>query len=67
MKFRSFDIEGVVEIVPQKNEDERGYFSETFRLDEFAHHAPRIQFVQDNQSLNIREGTIRGIHFQSPP
>lgn len=67
MEFRSFDIEGPLEIVPQKIDDERGYFLEIFRLDAFARHAPPVEFVQDNQSLSIRVGTIRGIHFQSPP
>ena len=26
-----------------------------------------VDFVQDNQSLSVRSGTIRGIHFQSQP
>jgi dTDP-4-dehydrorhamnose 3,5-epimerase len=56
-----------VEIKPRKIEDERGYFSEVFRLDEFAAEASPVEFVQDNQSLSARFGTIRGIHFQSPP
>jgi dTDP-4-dehydrorhamnose 3,5-epimerase len=67
MEFRSFDLDGILEIRPRRNEDDRGYFSEIFRLDEFSRHAPPVEFVQDNQSLNIRAGTIRGIHFQSPP
>ena len=56
-----------MEIIPHKIEDERGYFSEIFRLDEFSHEATAAQFVQDNESLSVRTGTIRGIHFQSPP
>lgn len=67
MQFRKFDVDGPVEIMPRKIEDERGYFSEVFRLDEFATHAGSVEFVQDNQSLSIRPGTLRGIHFQSPP
>lgn len=67
MEFRRFDIQGPLEIRPSKIEDERGYFSEVFRLDAFANHAPAVDFVQDNQSLSIRHGTIRGIHFQSHP
>jgi len=47
--------------------DDRGYFSETFRLDEFRDRAGPVEFVQDNQSLSVRTGTIRGIHFQSQP
>lgn len=67
MEFRSFDIDGPVEIRPRKIADERGYFSEIFRLDAFHEHAPGIAFVQDNQSLSVRVGTIRGLHFQTHP
>lgn len=47
--------------------DDRGYFAETFRVDVFAAHCGDFQFVQDNESLSVREGTIRGVHFQSEP
>jgi dTDP-4-dehydrorhamnose 3,5-epimerase len=67
MQIRTFDIDGPVEIVPSKIEDERGYFSEIFRLSEFAKHVGTTQFVQDNQSLSVRAGTIRGMHFQTHP
>jgi dTDP-4-dehydrorhamnose 3,5-epimerase len=67
MELRTFDIDGPIEIVPRKIEDGRGYFSELFRLDTFAEHAPGVEFVQDNQSLSVRTGTIRGIHFQTHP
>ena len=67
MEFRKFDLEGPLEISPRKIEDERGYFSEIFRLDKFAERVPNIEFVQDNQSLSARPGTIRGLHFQTAP
>lgn len=67
MEFRSFDVDGPFEIRPRKIEDERGYFSEIFRLNSFAERAGPVAFVQDNQSLSVRAGTIRGIHFQSHP
>jgi dTDP-4-dehydrorhamnose 3,5-epimerase len=67
MEFRTFDIEGPLELTPTKFEDERGYFSETFRLGAFVERAGLVQFVQDNQSLSVRQGTIRGIHFQASP
>lgn len=66
MEFRSFDIQGLLEVMPRKIEDERGYFSEIFRADVFAQRVPGVEFVQDNQSLSVRPGTIRGLHFQSP-
>ena len=67
MDVRTFEIEGPLEIIPRKFEDSRGYFSEIFRLDTFGEHAPGVEFVQDNQSLSVKTGTIRGIHFQSHP
>jgi dTDP-4-dehydrorhamnose 3,5-epimerase len=67
MQFRTFDVDGPLEIQPSKIEDERGYFSETFRLAPFTERAGPVEFVQDNQSLSVRAGTIRGIHFQTAP
>lgn len=65
MEFRTFELGGTFEIIPNKIEDDRGYFSEIFRLDTFSKRVPGVQFVQENQSLSVRAGTIRGIHFQS--
>jgi len=67
MIFRTFDLEGPVEVIPKKIEDERGYFSEILRLDALVQNVGPVNFVQDNQSLSVRSGTIRGIHFQSHP
>ncbi len=67
MEFRNFELDGPFEINPGKIEDERGYFSEIFRLNLFAERVSGIEFVQDNQSLSVRAGTVRGLHFQSHP
>lgn len=67
MEIRVFGMDGPLEIIPRKIEDDRGYFSETFRLSEFEAQVGSCAFVQDNQSLSVRPGTLRGIHFQSPP
>ena len=67
MEFREFTIPGLVEIRPSKISDERGYFSETFRADKFAGYGDASSFVQDNQSLSVKAGTVRGIHFQTHP
>ena len=67
MEFRTFEVGGLLEIVPGRIVDDRGYFSETFRLDRFRDRAGAADFVQENQSLSLRTGTIRGIHFQSHP
>jgi dTDP-4-dehydrorhamnose 3,5-epimerase len=67
MEFRTFDLAGPVEVRPKKHEDHRGYFSEILRLNDFAEHVGPANFVQENQSLSVQNGTVRGVHFQSPP
>jgi dTDP-4-dehydrorhamnose 3,5-epimerase len=67
MEIRDFEIEGVFEFIPRKIEDERGYFSEVFKANIFGTRVSGVEFVQDNQSLSVKPGTIRGIHFQTHP
>jgi dTDP-4-dehydrorhamnose 3,5-epimerase len=67
LDFHAFAIDGPLEIRPRKIADERGYFSEIFRHKPFSERAGDVEFVQDNQSLSIRTGTIRGLHFQTRP
>lgn len=54
-------------IVPKRYGDERGWFSETWNERDFGRAGVTTRFVQDNQSLSRRAGTIRGLHFQAPP
>lgn len=67
MEFVNLGLDGLIEIRPRKISDERGYFAEIFREAEFVQHAGLVKFVQENQSLSLRPGTIRGIHFQTHP
>lgn len=53
--------------VPRRIGDERGYFAEIYRSDIFAAHVGSVDFVQDNESLSARAGTVRGLHFQIDP
>jgi dTDP-4-dehydrorhamnose 3,5-epimerase len=53
-------------LAPSKFGDERGFFMETYRADEWAAAGVPTDFVQDNHSRS-RRGTIRGIHFQTHP
>jgi dTDP-4-dehydrorhamnose 3,5-epimerase len=62
----SVPLEDVVVVVPQAYRDERGFFMETFRSDEFEKLGLPNQFVQDNHSCS-RKGVIRGLHFQWDP
>ena len=67
MDVVALEIEGVLLITPPRFADERGYFSEVWNARTFANAGIDETFVQDNQSLSRHEGTIRGLHFQSPP
>ena len=67
MEFRSFDLPDIKLLVPRHFGDERGYFAEIFRGDHFTEQVGNFTFVQDNESLSVRPGTIRGLHFQSQP
>lgn len=67
MEFRSLAIPGPVEVVARKITDERGYFSEIFRRNEFEEGIGPAEFVQENESLSVKAGTVRGIHFQTHP
>jgi dTDP-4-dehydrorhamnose 3,5-epimerase len=60
-------IPDVVLLRPQKFVDHRGYFLETFSRRVFQDLGIDCDFVQDNQSLSTRRGTMRGLHFQIPP
>lgn len=67
MQLKKTDLHGVVEIVPSRHGDHRGYFSETFRDDWFQTNVSPLVFVQENQSLSRAPGVLRGLHFQSNP
>ncbi len=67
MIAKKTDLEGVVEILPFRHGDDRGYFSETFRDDWFRANIGPYNFVQENQSLSRSAGVLRGLHFQSEP
>lgn len=67
MDIKPLDIAGITLLTPRHIGDERGYFAETFRADLFAQGCGDHLFVQDNESLSARAGTVRGLHFQIAP
>lgn len=67
LKITSTAISDVKLIQPQKNNDQRGFFSETYRRSEFESAGLFLDFVQENHSASVLEGTIRGLHFQAAP
>lgn len=67
MEVVSLTIPDVKIIRPKKFGDHRGFFSETYSKKAFEAAGLHLDFVQDNQSLSAEVGTIRGLHFQTPP
>jgi dTDP-4-dehydrorhamnose 3,5-epimerase len=66
MEFIHFPIEGLVEIIPRKFGDARGYFFESYSQQLFSRAGIDVTFVQDNESFS-QKGVLRGLHFQKPP
>ena len=60
-------LAGVVILTPKKLGDQRGFFSETYNRKTLAGLGIDLEFVQDNQSLSVDVGVVRGLHFQTPP
>jgi dTDP-4-dehydrorhamnose 3,5-epimerase len=60
-------IAGLMLIEPKVFSDSRGFFSETYNRQDLADAGFSVTFVQDNHSLSVKQGTIRGLHYQVPP
>lgn len=60
-------LPGVLVIVPARFGDRRGFFSESWNRRRMAEAGLDIDFVQDNHSLSMAAGTLRGLHYQAPP
>ena len=66
VEVRSRHLDGVVVLEPEVYSDDRGFFLEVFREDQFAAAGLPVAFVQDNHSGSVR-GVLRGLHFQWDP
>lgn len=60
-------LPGVLLLEPKRFGDARGFFSESWNRKTLAAHGITTDFVQDNHSMSAQVGTVRGLHFQSPP
>jgi dTDP-4-dehydrorhamnose 3,5-epimerase len=65
--FEPTPVHGAYVIDPLRRGDDRGFFSRMFCTDEFAEHGLESRFLQVNNSLSRRRGTLRGMHYQLPP
>jgi dTDP-4-dehydrorhamnose 3,5-epimerase len=67
LQIEETGFSGVKILTPRRFGDARGFFSESWSRKVLAAQGLDYDFVQDNHSLSARVGTVRGLHFQSPP
>ena len=60
-------IPEVIEVIPERYGDHRGFLSEVWRRDRFAGEGIANDWIQENHSRSASAGTVRGLHFQVPP
>jgi dTDP-4-dehydrorhamnose 3,5-epimerase len=67
MKFHPTPLVGAHVIELEKRGDDRGFFARAFCEREFGEAGLETRFVQINNSLSAKRGTLRGLHYQLPP
>jgi dTDP-4-dehydrorhamnose 3,5-epimerase len=67
MEFIETSLKGAYLIKPKIFRDERGFFVETWNEKLFAENGISAKFIQDNHSMSVKKGVLRGLHFQKPP
>jgi dTDP-4-dehydrorhamnose 3,5-epimerase len=66
MQFSRGKLNGTWIIQPKVFQDDRGYFFESYREENFLKNVGDIHFIQDNESKSTY-GVLRGLHYQLPP
>ncbi len=67
MRFIETTLADAWLLEPEPIRDERGYFARTFCVREFAERGLQSEFVQHSRSFSAKKGTLRGMHYQTPP
>lgn len=68
MQIEETTLSCVLILTPRRFGDHRGFFSESWNRRTLAEAGVTLpEFVQDNHSMSAQTGTVRGLHFQSPP
>lgn len=67
LEIEATSLADVKILSPKKFGDNRGFFSEVYSRRAFAEIGIHLDFVQDNHAFSAECGTLRGLHFQSPP
>ncbi len=66
LEIESRHLGDICVLAPEVFQDDRGFFTEVFRADQFKAMGLPYEFVQDNHSGSVR-GVLRGLHFQWEP
>src|SRR2546423_8073384 len=61
------EIPAIKLVLPKKFGDHRGFFSEVYSRKALAEVGILTDFVQDNHSLSVEKGVLRGLHYQVAP
>ena len=67
MQIDDTALAGVRVLTPRRFADARGWFMESWSRAGLRAAGLDLDFVQDNHSLSLEAGTVRGLHFQRPP
>lgn len=67
MKFKETGLEGAFVLELEPRSDDRGFFSRAFCQREFKDHGLNPTIAQCNLAFTEKKGTIRGLHYQTPP
>ncbi len=67
MDVRETALPGVLLLEPRRFGDGRGWFTESWSARTMAANGLEFDWVQDNHSHSAEAGTVRGLHYQSPP
>jgi len=67
LEVRPTSIPGLVVVATRWFRDDRGVFSEVYQQERFNQAGITVSFMQDNQAISKKAGTLRGLHFQKPP
>ena len=67
MQIDLTDLADVLILTPRRFGDARGWFLESWNAAAMAKAGLDLPWVQDNHSFSAAKGTLRGLHYQSPP
>jgi dTDP-4-dehydrorhamnose 3,5-epimerase len=67
MQIEPTALPDVLILTPRRFGDGRGWFMETWNAARMAEAGLDLPWVQDNHSFSAARGTLRGLHYQSPP